>query len=187
MEIFLWALMKSFSTTAEDYNFMWVNVYKDIDSAVSESANWWNNSGEVLGIKPSIIYDAIDGQADKRYFYMLRQQINSDQQGDFVIFNFAKSKNINNVLASNKKHVIPGFTKNMKSSGMRGWVAATKITPQGSEYASFMTYDAFDSMSNLMKHLSGDRNAAKGIDWTKTEPVVFDSRYLMEIISSTSN
>ena len=34
-----WALMKSFNTTADDYNFMWVNVYKDIDATVAPSSN----------------------------------------------------------------------------------------------------------------------------------------------------
>ena len=34
----------------------------------------------------------------------------------------------------------------MKSAGMTGWGYATKITPQGENYASFMSYDAFDSM-----------------------------------------
>ena len=70
---------------------------------------------------------------------------------------------------------------------MTGWGAATKITPQGSDYSSFMTFDAFDTMANLMKHLSGDGAAIKGIDFDKIEPITFDSRYVFEIISATSN
>ena len=68
---------------------------------------------------------------------------------------------------------------------MTGWGAATKITPQGSEYASFMTFDAFDTIANLMKHLSGEGAAVQGMDWESVVPINFESRYVFEVISST--
>ena len=68
-----------------------------------------------------------------------------------------------------------------------GWGYATKITPQGENYASFMTYDAFDSMSNLMKHLSGEGAAIKSLDLDKLERIDWESRYVLEIVSSTSS
>ncbi|MBL31038.1 MAG: hypothetical protein CMC81_07370 [Flavobacteriaceae bacterium] len=183
-----WGLMKLFNTKADDYNYMWVNVYKDIDAAVSSKASWWNNSEAVVGVKPGILLDGVKGaKSDRRYYYQIRQQIDSGENGKFVIFNFGNPDNVQNVLASNSKYIIPNFKKNMKKSGMTGWGAGTKITPQGSEYSSFMTYDSFDSMANLMKHLSGDGAAMKGIEWTKLEPLTFDSRYVLEVISSTNN
>ena len=75
----------------------------------------------------------------------------------------------------------------MKSAGMTGWGYATKITPQGQDYASFMTYDAFDSMSNLMKHLSGEGAAMKSLDLDKLERINWESRYILEIVSSTAS
>ena len=187
-DLMWWGLLKAFNTTSEDYNYMWVNVYKDIDSAVSPKASWWNNAESSVGVKPSILYDGVSGtEADRRYIYQMRQQINSGEEGKFVVFNFATPDNVEGVLSSNEKYVIPQFKKRMKFSGMKGWGAGTKITPQGSNYASFMTFDAFDTMANLMKHLSGDGEAAKGFDWSKLEPMTFESRYIFEIISSTQN
>ena len=188
-DLIWWGLLRTFNTTADDYNFLFVNVYKDIETVASDKANWWQNSERVVGAKPSILFDGWndDVKFDRRYFYKMQQQIESNQPGKFVIFNFGTPENVNLVLESNEKYIIPGFKKNMKKSGMTGWGAATKITPQGSDYSSFMTFDAFDTMANLMKHLSGDGAAIKGIDFDKIEPITFDSRYVFEIISATSN
>lgn len=182
-----WGFLRTFNATADDYNFMFVNVYKDIDAAVSPKANWWNNAKQVIGVEPSVLMDAWveDAIFDRRYFYQIRQQINSDQQGKFLIFNFGTPASIDRVLASNEKHIIPAFKKNIKKSGMTGWGAATKITPQGADYSTFMTYDAFDSMANLMKHLSGDGAAIKGVDLSKIEPLTFEARYVFEVLAST--
>ena len=81
-----WGFLRTFNATADGYNFMFVNVYKDIDAAVSK-ANWWNNAKEVVGIEPSILMDAWveDAVFDRRYIYQFRQQINSDRQGKFLI------------------------------------------------------------------------------------------------------
>ena len=183
-----WGFLRTFNATSEDYNFMFVNVYKDIDAAVSPKANWWNNAKKVVGIEPSILMDAWveDAVFDRRYIYQFRQQINSDRQGKFLIFNFGTPESVERVLASNEKYIIPAFKKNLKTSGMTGWGAATKITPQGANYSSFMTYDAFDTMANLMKHLSGDGTAIKGIDLAKIEPLTFESRYIFEVLASTN-
>ena len=43
----------------------------------------------------------------------------------------------------------------MAASGMVGWGLGLKVTPQGTFYASMMTYDAYDNLENVMKHLSG--------------------------------
>ena len=40
----------------------------------------------------------------------------------------------------------------MATSDMVGW--GLKVTPQGTNYASMMTYDAYDNLENVMKHLS---------------------------------
>ena len=182
-----WALMKSFNTTNKDYNYMWVNVYKDIDSAVSPSASWWTNSEEIVGVKPQLLYDGWTIESDRRYYYQMKGQINTEENGKFVLFNFGTPNDIDKVLDDSENIVSPIFKKVMKSAGMTGWGYATKITPQGSDYASFMTYDAFNDMSNLMKHLSGEGKAMKALDLKRLEPANFDSRYILEVISSTSN
>jgi hypothetical protein len=32
-----WALMKAFNPGADDYNYLWINVYKDIENAVGQA------------------------------------------------------------------------------------------------------------------------------------------------------
>lgn len=182
-----WGFLRTFNATADDFNFMFVNVYKDEAAAVSSKANWWNNAKAVVGVDAAVLMDAWveDAVFDRRYFYKLRQQINSEKQGKYLIFNFGTPANIDRVLASNEKHIIPAFSKNMKKSGMTAWGAATKITPQGADYATYMTYDAFDTMAHVMQHLSGDGAAIKGIDLSQIEPLIFESRYIFEVLAAT--
>ena len=45
-----------------------------------------------------------------------------------------------------------------------------------------MTYDAFDSMSNLMKHLSGEGAAMKSLDLDKLERINWESRYILDFM-----
>ena len=42
----------------------------------------------------------------------------------------------------------------MKKFGMVGWSFTTKITPQGKEYSSMMTWDSYNDLSNVMKRLA---------------------------------
>ena len=183
-----WGLMRVTNPSSDDpYNYMWVNVYADIEAAVSDAANWWANSQSVVGVSPGMLYDGLRGvKSDRRYFYQIQQQIDSGKNGKYVIFNFATPENVNAILENNEKVIIPGFKKNMKKSGMTGWGAATKITPQGAEYSSFMTFDAFDTLANLMKHLSGEGAAIQGMDWETVVPISFESRYVFEVVSSTN-
>lgn len=182
-----WGVLKTFNATADDYNFMFVNVYKDIDASVSSKASWWNNAKSIVGVDAMVLLDAWvkDAKFDRRYIYKFRQQIDSGNSAKYLILNFGTPENVNRVLASNEKYVIPAFKKNLKKSGMTGWGAATKITPQGADYASYMTFDAFDSLANLMKHLSGDGAAIQGLALDKLEPLTFESRYVFEVMVST--
>ena len=49
-------------------------------------------------------------------------------------------------------------------------VAIESNPPQGTDYASMMTYDAFDNLENVMKHLSGGA-AVSGLQQNKLEPI----------------
>ena len=64
----------------------------------------------------------------------------------YVIFNFVSPENLNLILEQTKNIVIPHFKKNMVASGMVGSGLGLKITPHGTDYASMMTYDAFDNL-----------------------------------------
>jgi hypothetical protein len=67
---------------------------------------------------------------------------------------------------------------------MVGWGMATKITPQGKDYSSMMTYDSYDSLANAMKHLAGE-GVIKGLPFDKLEKVTWEMRPLMKVIAGT--
>ena len=68
-----WRLLQLFNPGAEDFNYMFVNIYKDFDAATSPKANWWTNAKKVVGVKPSILLDVYsDLEFDKRYFYEVK-------------------------------------------------------------------------------------------------------------------
>ena len=183
-----WALLKAFNATSEDYNYLWVHLYQDVDQVV-DKFTWWANSEEVLGIKPDILYGDIDAKADRRYFYKMELAINGDSDGEWVILNFGNPDNVDQFLKDSEKIVMPHFEKMMNKSGMLGWGVATKITPQGKnsqggDYATAMTYDIYDNLKNVMLHMSGGA-AIKGLPIDKLTPANFSIRGIFRVITGT--
>jgi len=183
-----WALLKAFNATSEDYNYLWVHLYQDVDQVV-DKFTWWSNSEEVLGIKPDILYGDIDAKADRRYFYKMELAINGDSDGEWVILNFGNPDNVDQFLKDSEKIVMPHFEKMMNKSGMLGWGVATKITPQGKnsqggDYATAMTYDIYDNLKNVMLHMSGGA-AIEGLPIDKLTPANFSIRGIFRVITGT--
>ena len=179
-----WALLRRFNPDPDGYNFMWVNIYKDIKTVV-EKGSWWGNSEKVLGIKPSVLYDyGKNITADRRYYYEMELQINGDDAPAFVIFNFTTPSDVDAMINQTKKYVMPHFSKNMNSSGMVGWGLGKKITPQGEEFSSVMTYDSYDSLENVMLHLAG-KGIIEGLPFDKLTPVDWTMRPIMSVLSVT--
>ena len=179
-----WALLRRFNPGPDGYNFMWVNVYKDVKTVV-EKGSWWGNSEKTLGIKPSVLYDyGKDIVADRRYYYEMKLQLNGNDSPEFVIFNFTTPDDVDAMIDQTKKYVMPHFSKKMKSSGMVGWGLGTKITPQGEEFSSVMTYDSYDSLENVMLHLAG-KGVIEGLPFDKLTPVDWTMRPVMQVISVT--
>ena len=183
-----WALLKAFNATSEDYNYLWVHLYQDVDQVV-DKFTWWANSEEVLGIKPDILYGDIDAKADRRYFYKMELAINGDSDGEWVILNFGNPDDVEQFLKDSEKIVMPHFEKMMNKSGMLGWGVATKITPQGKnsqggDYATAMTYDVYDNLKNVMLHMSGGA-AIEGLPIDKLTPANFSIRGIFRVITGT--
>ena len=183
-----WALLKAFNATSEDYNYLWVHLYQDVDQVV-DKFTWWANSEEVLGIKPDILYGDIDTKADRRYFYKMELAIDGDSDGEWVILNFGNPDNVEQFLKDSEKIVMPHFEKMMDKSGMLGWGVATKITPQGKnsqggDYATAMTYDIYDNLKNVMLHMSGGA-AIEGLPIEKLTPANFSIRGIFRVITGT--
>ncbi len=183
-----WALLKAFNATSEDYNYLWVHLYQDVDQVV-DKFTWWANSEEVLGIKPDILYGDIDTKADRRYFYKMELAIDGDSDGEWVILNFGNPDNVEQFLKDSEKIVMPHFEKMMNKSGMLGWGVATKITPQGKnsqggDYATAMTYDIYDNLKSVMLHMSGGA-AIEGLPIDKLTPANFSIRGIFRVITGT--
>lgn len=183
-----WALLKAFNATSEDYNYLWVHLYQDVDQVV-DKFTWWANSEEVLGIKPDILYGDIDTKADRRYFYKMELAIDGDSDGEWVILNFGNPDNVEQFLKDSEKIVMPHFEKMMNKSGMLGWGVATKITPQGKnsqggDYATAMTYDIYDNLKSVMLHMSGGA-AIEGLPIDKITPANFSIRGIFRVITGT--
>jgi len=53
-----------------------------------------------------------------------------------------------------------------------------KVTPQDTDYASMMTYDAYDKLENVMKYLSGGA-ALSGLLQNKLETIQWSMRQVM--------
>jgi len=99
--------MKAFNPGTEDHNYLWVNVYKDIENAVGQ-ASWWDHAQAVVGVETSILYERFsDLKTDRRYYYAMNQEIAAIAPAQYVIFNFASPENLNLILEQTKNIVIP--------------------------------------------------------------------------------
>ena len=56
--------------------------------------------------------------------------------------------------------------------------------PQGTDYASMMTYDAYDNFENVMKYLSGGA-ALSGLPQNKLNPIQWSMRPVMRVMEAT--
>ena len=135
-------------------------------------------------VKPTLYDYGKNITADRRYYYEMELQINGDDAPAFVIFNFTTPSDVDAMINQTKKYVMPHFSKNMKSSGMVGWGLGTKITPQGEEFSSVMTYDSYDSLENVMLHLAG-KGIIEGLPFDKLTPVDWTMRPIMSVLSVT--
>lgn len=181
-----WVLMQSTNPGPDGYNFIWANAYPDIDTAANENA-WWNNSEKVVGIKPDILFsNAANYKIDRSYTYKMKTFIERTEPVKYIILNFATPDDLDAVYKTTEKYVIPHFKKHMKANGMVGWGMATKITPQGEDYSSMMTYDSYNSLANAMKHLAGE-GVVQGLPFDKLSKITWEMRPLMKVIAATNS
>lgn len=179
-----WALLKSTNPGPDDFNYMWVNAYPDINTAANENM-WWNNSEKVVGIKPDVLFsESSKYKFDRSYTYQMKLTIPNVAEAGYVILNFTSPDDVDAVAASAEKYVLPHFKKNMSNHGMVGWGMATKITPQRKDYSSVMFYDSYDTLANAMRHLAGE-GVMKGLPFDKMEKAVWEMKPLMKVIAGT--
>jgi hypothetical protein len=179
-----WAVLRNTNPAADGYNYLWVNVYKDVATAVNKGS-WWNNAKEVVGVETSMLYGFLnDLKMDQRYYYKQDLMIESIAAASYVIFNFTNSTEVEKHTQELEQYVVPHFKKMMPKSGMVGWGLSSKITPQGDDFATMMVYDSYDSLENAMIHLSGGGPIA-GLPHEKISTIEWSMRPLLEVVVST--
>ena len=83
-----WALLQSTNPGPDDYNYMWVNAYPDINTAANKNM-WWNNSEKVVGIKPDVLFsDGSKYKFDRTYTYQMKLTIPNVAPAGYVLLNF---------------------------------------------------------------------------------------------------
>ena len=99
--------MKAFNPGVDDYDYLWINVYKEIENAVGQ-APWWDYAQAVVGVGTSVLYEAFpDLKTDRRYYYAMNQEIAALAPAQYTIFNFASPENLNLILEQTKNIVSP--------------------------------------------------------------------------------
>ena len=179
-ELEYWVLLESTNPKPGGFNYIWVNVYKDIATAVNKGS-WWNNSEKAVGVETSILYSSFTGlKPDRRYYYKMEQEIQPIGDFEYVILNFTNTTEVQKHLEEMDQYVIPHFKKTMSKHGMMAWGSASKITPQGDDVATMMTYDSYDTLEHVMEHLSGE-GVIGGLDFDKLSPIQWSMRPVMRI------
>ena len=152
-ELEYWILLESTNPAPDGFNYIWVNAYKDIATAVNKGS-WWNNSKKAVGVETPILYSSFAGlKPDRRYYYKMEQEIQPRGDFEYVILNFTNTTEVQKHLEEMDQYVIPHFKKTMSKHGMMAWGSASKITPQGDDVATMMTYDSYDTLEHVMEHL----------------------------------
>jgi len=179
-ELEYWILLESTNPKPGEFNYIWVNTYKDIATAVNKGS-WWNNSKKAVGVETPILYSSFaDLKPDRRYYYKMEQEIQPIGDFEYVILNFTNTTEVQKHLEEMDQYVIPHFKKTMSKHGMMAWGSASKITPQGDDVATMMTYDSYDTLEHVMEHLSGE-GVIGGLDFDKLTPIQWSMRPVMRI------
>ena len=170
-------------------NYIFVNGFQKIEN-ITEDELWYtaNNTKKVLGIDPSLLTSG--GTHLGRYFYKQEDYLDSGKMGKYVIMNRAKPTNNAQFIEENKTLWKPYFKKTMGKNGSTGWGIASRIAPYYEDSSTILTWDVFDSMTNVMKYLAGENPLPASIA-NKTKmgelmPKGFKAIEIWEIIGSTN-
>ena len=186
-----WVMLRKVSGIGnyEGPNYIFVNGFQKIEN-ITEDELWYtaNNTKKVLGIDPSLLTSG--GTHLGRYFYKQEDYLDSGNMGKYVVMNRAKPTNNTQFIEENKTLWKPYFKKNMGKNGSTGWGIASRIAPYYEDSSTILTWDVFDSMTNVMKYLAGENPLPTSIA-NKTKmgelmPKGFKAIEIWEIIGSTN-
>lgn len=146
-----WVLLRRVNVgKTEDVNYLWVHVFENVEKMANRKA-WWTYQKK-YGIPSSTLYGGIERKNYGNFAYKTEKRYDNDLDAKYVIFNWAFPKNLNSSMALADK-ISSGFKSSMKKEGMASWGMATRIIPQGSEYAPLFFWDAYQTQEQVMNHL----------------------------------
>ena len=184
-----WHLWKRVGFSGDDHNYVFLNVYKDLDQAVH--SNFWSKADSVIGVNSSYFgtMDISTVTASKRFVL-----INGLGEGNskYIVRNFSKTENANAFIDENINLWKPHFEKNMSKMGMTAWGIARQVYPQGADETTVYTYDFYDTLVNVYKALSGThlslyQNVVDKSNMKEIDPDGFSQRIIYERVMSVNS
>lgn len=185
-----WYLMKKVNggKASKQITYIWVHVYKNINQMVNVGS-WWDTQ-EKFGIPSEIIYGSVERNPYGNFTYKTEKSFDTNRSGKYVLFNWAKPKNIPAAL-SLADEISDSFKGNMKKSGMTSWGMATRVYPQGEEFAPLFFWDGYETLNQVLEHLM-NKGVLEAVEPEMFEklfsllPDGFSNRVIMEAITGTN-
>lgn len=151
-KLIAWGLMKKVGMAGDDSNYIFVNIYKDFNTA-SNAASIWNPA--VIGMN----YQEVSTDNIKVVKAIDYYQIEGAIEGPskFNVHNYTTPKNLAGFVEENLNLWKPFIDKNikLKRTKQTNWGMATRVYPSGSDagYTVF-TRDGYQSLEDAMEALS---------------------------------
>jgi len=146
-----WALLRRVSTVQnQEVNYLWVHVFENVEQMTNQKA-WWTYEKK-YGFPPRILYGGIERKGAGNYYYKTEKRYDNKLNSKYIIFNWAYPKNLNSAMNLADK-ISSSFKNSMEKEGMGSWGMATRIIPQGSDYAPLFFWDAYENLEQVMNHL----------------------------------
>ncbi len=166
-----------------EIDYIWVHLYKNSKQLAEKSASWPYN--KKFGKSRGEIYKGIDVKSPGQFYYKIEKQIQTGNQGKFVLLNWCTP---NDISAFMKKadEISERFTLNkMAKYGMTDWGMATRIIPQNKSPLFF--WDSYNSMEEVLNHLmfSSIVTEKERAEIAGYIPNGWDNRVIFEILAST--
>ncbi|MGB1972052.1 MAG: hypothetical protein ACPHSE_06100 [Flavobacteriaceae bacterium] len=185
-----WFLMKKTigGKVSDKQTYIWVHVYKNVQQ-MTKARYWWQTQ-EKYGVPASIIYGSVEREYYGSFTYKTEKSFDTNRPGKYVILNWAKPTNLGATIALADK-ISDSFKSNMKKSGMTSWGMATRVYPQGSEFAPLFFWDGYESYEQVLEHLMNKAvlevvTPEMFAQLSELLPQGFDNRIIMENITGTN-
>lgn len=134
----------------EKVNYMWVHIYKN-PSQLANVEPWWQTEKK-FGVPTSTAYGNVNRVDIGNFIYKMEKKFDTDRTGKYFIFNWAYPSSMTDALGLADK-ISDSFKGDMKKVEMSGWGMASRVYPQGKEYAPLFFWDNYEKLDQTLSHL----------------------------------